>query len=102
MPSGFGVARTVPLSALRGVAVDRQHGNDGLTRSAIQAVVQISRAAGKPVRAGTVAPAPGPTSSSTSPLLTIGVPALVVLAGVLMLSIRRLRRKASPPGAGRD
>jgi hypothetical protein len=94
MPSGFGTSNAGPAGALNGVAPDRTHGADGLTRSAILAVVRLARAAHKPIPLPVI---PGDSRASakdaggTSPLLTFGAPVLLVAvaAGVVTLMRRR-------------
>ena len=61
MPGGFGTSHAGSTGALNGVVVDGTHGANGLTRSAIVAVVRLARAAGKPIPPPVI-----PSVSSTS------------------------------------
>jgi hypothetical protein len=94
MPRGFGTSHAGPADALSGMSVDGTHGADGLTRSAILAVVRLAGASGKPISTPAIpggAGAPGKGAGSTSPLLTFGAPVLLValVAGVVTLIRRR-------------
>lgn len=95
MSGGFGVSHAGPQGALNGLVVDSSHGADGIVRSAIEAVVRLAKANGKPIPAP-VLPAAGSAasakkSSGTSPLLTFGAPVLLVVlvAGITALIRRR-------------
>jgi hypothetical protein len=93
MPQGFGVAQAAPPSALSGLQVDATGKSDGLARSAILAVQRIAKAAGKPISGG--APTSGGSGSGgTSPLISFGAPALVVLIGVSLVALRQRRASA--------
>jgi hypothetical protein len=93
MPTGFGISNAVPPSALSGLKVDAASKSDGLTRSAILAVQRIAKAAGKPIPAA--APSGGASGSGgTSPLISFGAPALVVLLAVSLLALRQRRVSA--------
>jgi len=103
MPQGFGVSHAVPLSSLTGVKVDAAGKSDGLARTAIVAVQRIAQAAVKPI----AGPAHGGSSSpgGTSPLITFGAPALLVLIVVSALALRQRRLLAEPdsePDQSRD
>lgn len=94
MPAGFGVARAGPSGALSGVKVDSTHQSDGLARSAIVAVAKIAQANGKPISTGPV-PSAGGGSGGTSPLITFGGPALLVVLGALAAGLLRRRTVAA-------
>jgi hypothetical protein len=86
MPNGFGVSHAGPSSALSGLTVDAAHQSNGLAHSAILAVQRLAKANGKPISTGV----DGGTGGSTSPLITFGLPALlVVLAAVGAALLRR-------------
>ena len=91
MPAGFGIANAGPTGALTGLKVDSAHQANGLARSAILAVARIARAAGKSIKTGSLPSASGPGGGGTSPLITFGGPAGLVLAAVLMLGLVRRR-----------
>jgi hypothetical protein len=84
MPQGFGVSHAGSPSALGGVKIDTAHRSDGLTASAILAVQQIARGAGKSVSGGRVPVGGGSAGGGTSPLLTFGGPAILVALGALV------------------
>ena len=93
MPNGFGISNAGPASALSGVKVDAAGKSNGLARSAILAVPRIAQAAGKPIAA--VTPGGGGSGSGgTSPLLTFGAPALIVVLAVSLLAWRQRRAGA--------
>jgi hypothetical protein len=99
MPNGFGVVPAPLARALARVPIDTRHGSDGLTRSAILAVVALARSQGHPVSA----PSLSTSSSRSSPpaLLVFGLPAaLLALVGV-MLMVRGRRRRSGPEGRER-
>jgi hypothetical protein len=87
MPAGFGVSHAPAPS---GVEVDSSHQSNGLARSAIVAVARIAEASGKPVSVGAIPSASG-SSSGTSPLITFGGPALLVILGALAAALVRRR-----------
>jgi hypothetical protein len=105
MSGGFGVSHAGPAGALNGLVVDSSHGADGLVRSAIEAVVRLAKANGKPIPAPVI-PAAGSgvatKSSGTSPLLTFGAPVLLVVlvAGITALVRRRDVDDDDQPGTG--
>jgi hypothetical protein len=89
MPSGFGIAHAGSASALSGVKIDAAAKSDGLARAAIVAVQRIAQAAGKPIAAASGSG--GGSGSGTSPLITFGAPALLVLIVVSLLAWRQRR-----------
>jgi hypothetical protein len=93
MPEGFGIAGVGPPSALAGLKVDTSHRSNGLARSAILAVVKLAEANRKPVATGPLPSASGSSGGGTSPLITFGAPAIVVVLAALAAG--RLRRRAS-------
>lgn len=100
MPAGFGVVHAGPQGALNGLLADAGHGADGLTRSAIGAVVKLAAASGHPIAAPAI-PSPGASGGGhgggTSPLLTFGAPvALVIIAA----GVAALLRSRSPRDEG--
>lgn len=90
MPAGFGLAHVGPASALSGLTIGAAAQSDGLTRAAIHAVDRIARANGKSVSVSSTSSA-GSGSSSVSPLIAFGAPALLVVLGALLAS--RIRRR---------
>ena len=91
MPAGFGVMPAGAANALTGVPIYEQQRSNGLTHSAILAVVALARYRGHPI----AAPSISPSSSSGSPpaLLVFGLPAaLLALAG-----LAAMRRGSSRP-----
>ncbi|HUZ29304.1 MAG TPA: hypothetical protein VMU90_08695 [Solirubrobacteraceae bacterium] len=93
MPNGFGISHAGPPSALSGLKVDAAGKSDGLTRSAILAVQRIAQANAKPIAA--LAPGGGKSGSGgTSPLITFGAPALIVLIAVSAIAWRQRRAGA--------
>jgi hypothetical protein len=87
MPTGYGVMPATLAGGLAGTRVTGQQGSDGLTRSAISAVLALARSQGHPI------PAPKISSSSSggSPpaLLVFGIPALLLALGGLVATRRR-------------
>lgn len=92
MPSGFGISHAVPASALSAVKIDASGKSDGLARAAIVAVRRIAQAAGKPIAAASGSG--GGSGSGTSPLITFGAPALLVLVVVSLLAWHQRRTLA--------
>lgn len=92
MPAGFGLSHAGPRRALDGLKVDAAHKSNGLTRSAILAVQRIARAVGRPVGAQKLPATKGSSGSGTSPPITFGAPALLVILGALIAN--RLRRRS--------
>lgn len=91
MPGGFGAAPAGVTRALTDVSVDTKHASDGLTRSAMLAVVTIARSQGHPI----ATPSVSRSSSSGSPpaLLVFGLPAaLLIVAGLAVIRKGRSRR----------
>jgi hypothetical protein len=96
MPAGFGAIPTGLAHGLAGVPVYRQQRSNGLTRSAMLAVVALARSQGHPI----ATPSISPSSSSSSPpaLLVFGLPvALLALAGLVMMRRGRSRSAEHPP-----
>jgi hypothetical protein len=100
MPGGFGVIPAGNASALSGVRIDARHGTDGLTKSAILAVVALARYQGHPITAPSITSS---SSSSSAPaLLVFGLPAaLLILVGV-GLFLRGRDRARGPLGTEED
>jgi hypothetical protein len=95
MPAGFGVMPRTTANALAHVPVFKQQRSNGLTRSAILAVVALARAQGHPIATPSVSPA----SSSSSPpaLLVFGLPAaLLIVAGLATVRRSRARTDGHP------
>jgi hypothetical protein len=91
MPAGFGVIPAGLAGALARVRVDTRHRSDGLTRSALLAVLALARSQGHPI----TAPSLSPSTSSGSPpaALVFGLPAaLLVLFGLVMMRRNRSGR----------
>jgi len=90
MPSGFGVMPASYADALARVPIYKQQRSNGLTRSAILAVVALARRSGHPI------PMPSISSSSSSgsppALLVFGLPVVLLLAG-----IAAMRQHRPPP-----
>ncbi len=98
MPAGLGVIPASAAPALARVPLDAAHGSDGLTRSAVLAVVALARHEGHPIATpslnGSGARGGGPG------LIVFALPvALLALAGAIALG--RGRRRGEP-GAGRS
>ena len=89
MPSGLGVSPARYGAALAGVRVDRTHGSDGLTRSAISAVRAVSRYDGHPIPAPRLAVA---GAGSGPPAVVFAVPVALLLAAGVALALRGRRR----------
>jgi hypothetical protein len=98
MAAGYGLVNTGPASALSGLTVDASHGSYGLTRSAILAVVALSRANGHPISAPAI---PSSSSHGGVPVgLLFAIPAALLFgAGILLLRSGRppKRRAPQPP-----
>jgi hypothetical protein len=99
MPAGFGVMPARLAAGLARMPVDTQQRTNGLTRSAILAVVALARSQGHPIATPSIAP----SSSSSSPpaLLAFGVP-VVLLAVVGMVIVVRGRRGPAGRPSGSD
>ncbi len=95
MPAGFGVSHAGPPGALAGLTVDSSHQADGLARSAILAVERIARADGRPISAGAIPSVSGGSGGGTSPLITFGGPAVLVVLGALAAGLVRRRAAAT-------
>jgi MYXO-CTERM domain-containing protein len=96
MPAGFGVVPASLAGALASMRVDTRHRSDGLTRSALLAVVALARSQGHPI----ATPSLSPSSSSSSPpaVLVFGLPvALLALAGLGVVRRSRSRPPEHPP-----
>jgi hypothetical protein len=97
MPAGFGVVPSRRSGALAHVPVDARHGSDGLTRSAILAVVALARDQGHAI--GTPSMSASSRKSSPPALLVFGLPALLlVLVGLVMTRRWRSRPDEHPDG----
>lgn len=98
MPSGFGAMPAGLAGALAGVPVDSQRSSNGLTRSAVLAVVALARSQGHPI----ATPSISSSSSSSSPpaLLVYGLPALLLALLALVLTRRAGSRSAGDPPGG--
>jgi hypothetical protein len=97
MPAGFGVVPASLASGLAGVSVYARQRSDGLTRSAILAVVALARSQGHPI----ATPSISTSSSSRSPpaLLVFGLPAgLLAVAGLVVMR----RGRSRSPGHSSD
>lgn len=91
MPSGVGVSDAVSPAALRGVTVDSRHGVNGLTRSAIFAVLAVARRAGRPIVVGSIPSVTGATGGTPWLAIGVGVAVGVVLLSGLGVWRRRVR-----------
>lgn len=100
MPAGFGTVPASLAQALSHVPLYARQQTDGLTRSAILAVVAIARFQGHPIAAPSIAA--GSARHSAPTLLVFGLPvALLVLAGLgfVLVGRARARRTAAAEGA---
>jgi hypothetical protein len=91
MPGGFGAVPARVTGALTHATVDTKHGSDGLTRSAMLAVVAIARSQGHAI----ATPSISTSSSGSSPpaVLVFGLPAaLLIVAGLAVIRKGRSRR----------
>jgi hypothetical protein len=97
MPAGYGVMPARYSPAVAHLAVDTHEGSDGLTRSAIDAVVALSRQIGHPVAPPSVRPSA--SSGSSTPGLVFAAPvALLLLAGLVLATRRRVEKRRSDQG----
>ncbi len=94
MPAGFGVMPAKDAPALAGLRAQAHEGSNGLTRSAIAAVLAVDRYLGHPIPPPSIRPATGHSSSSAP--LTFGLPLglLLILGLVLLVRGRRHSRAA--------
>jgi hypothetical protein len=97
MPDGFGVAHAGAASALKGLKIDRTQKSNGLAAAAIEAVDRIAKANGKSTTGGS---ASGSSGGGTSPLITFGIP-IVVILGAVGTAVMLRRRAGARDGAGR-
>jgi hypothetical protein len=89
MRSGFGVVPVGLAGALAHLAVDTRHASDGLTRSAISAVLALARSQGHPIAPPSI---PASSSGGSPPaLLVFGLPAALLI----FLGIAATRRRGS-------
>ncbi len=100
MPAGFGVAHAGPPSALSGLQVETAQQSNGLARSAILAVQRIAKANGKAIPAASGSSGSGGSGGGTSPVITFGIPAVLVAAAVAAAVL--LRRRAARTSRGRS
>jgi hypothetical protein len=99
MPAGFGAA-ALPVgteTALEGLAAPKSGSGDDLGRSAIQAIVKLSAAAGHPVPAPKLPSAGGGGGGGTSPVVVFGVPVALLALGGLLAAIRRRQDEPVDP-----
>jgi hypothetical protein len=94
MPTGFGVVPGSLAPALAGIPIDTRHGTDGLTRSAIQAVVALARSQGHAISA----PSISASSRHSSPpaVLVFGLPAVLLALVGLALMLRGRKSRSGP------
>ncbi len=94
MPNGFGLSHLAGAAALAGLKPETAQRSDGLARTAIVAVERIAHAAGKSASPG--AAGGGGSGGSTSPLITFGGPAILVVLGAFVAARmgRRTRERA--------
>jgi hypothetical protein len=95
MPDGFGLSHAGSAGALAGLKPDAGQRSAGLTRTAILAVERIAHAEGKTVSPGA---AGGGSAGTTSPLLTFGGPAILVILGAFVAA--RMGRRAARRSEG--
>lgn len=100
MPAGFGVAHAGPPSALSGLQVETAQQSNGLARSAILAVARIAKANGKAIPAASASSGSGGSGGGTSPVITFGIPAVLVAAAAAAAVL--LRRRAARTSRGRS
>jgi hypothetical protein len=92
MPNGFGVMPASDASALSGLPVYTQQRSDGLTRSAILAVVALARHHGHPIAAPAIVPS---SSGGSAPaLLVFGLPAALLVVAAVVVTRRGRSRSA--------
>jgi hypothetical protein len=98
MPTGFGVVPAGLARALAGIRVDTHGRSNGITRSAIVAVVAIARYEGHPIALPSLASSPA--GGSPPALLVFGLPAaLLAVAGFVVLRRGASRLAEHPPDA---
>ena len=94
MPAGYGTASAGPPQALAGLAVDANHGSDGLARSALTAVVRLARAMGRPIAAPAVALTRPPSGGGLPGWVAFAAPVLAVLAAAALSALaQRFRHR---------
>jgi len=104
MPQGVGTENAGPRGALAGLKVNATDGSNGLTRSAIAAVLRIARAVGKPISSNPAGPPTHPSSSGESSSSAIGfgvLAALLILGAALAIVLRRRAVRAAQQRATR-
>jgi hypothetical protein len=101
MPNGFGVVDAGPASSLDGLKIDRAHKSNGLASAALQAIDRIATANGKSISGGS-GTASGSSGGGTSPLITFGIPILVILLAVGAVVMLRRRSAARANAAPRE
>jgi hypothetical protein len=89
MPDGFGVSHAGRASALDGLKIDTSQKSNGLAAAAIHAVDRIAKANGKSTAGRS---ASGSGGGGTSPLITFGIPIVVILGA--LGTVVMLRRRA--------
>lgn len=96
MPSGYGVVPARDRPAVARIAVSSKEGSDGLTRSAIAAVLALSRYLGHPIPQPPIASRG--SSGGAPPGLVFGLPvALLLSAGLTFAALGRRRRRSPRP-----
>jgi hypothetical protein len=82
MPAGLGVVPAADAPALAAVRVDAQHGSDGLTRSAVLAVLALARHEGHPIATPSLSSAASKGGGPGAIVFALPV-AVLALAGVV-------------------
>jgi hypothetical protein len=96
MPSGFGLVAAGSSKALSAIKIDALHGSDGLVRSAIEAVVALSRTAGRTLARPSI-PSAGSGGGGPPTAVLFGAPVgLLVLVGAMALFRDRRDRARRP------
>jgi hypothetical protein len=100
MPAGFGLVATGHASALARVAIDTHNHTYGLTRTAILAVIALSRAYGHSIHVMPISPASSASHGGPPAAVLFSLPvALLIVGGAALARVRRRRGPRERPPA---
>ena len=92
MPAGFGTYQAGPRAAAAIAKVKVESGADGMARAGVEAVQKLAKASGHPIR-GFKPSASGSGGGGATTALIFGVPVLLLVLGLAVVSYRRAGRE---------